>query len=286
MKRAFINSLIVGAVMFGVAGVCLADFTYANFSSTSGLQLVGTAATSGTSVRLVRDGFSSQIGAAWRTDKQTIVNGFDTTFSFSITNQAGTTFADGLTFVVQNSASGILAAGSDGGGIGYASNEYSSTGIANSLAVEIDLWDNGPSFPDPNSKPLSESNLDLYPHISVQTRGTAVNSPSHLYSLGFVQDTGQYNFKNGSPHTIHLTYEPGTLSIFVDGGATPAIVAPVNFGSLLNLDNGAAFVGFTASAGGGSCSDDLRSWSFTSTPEPATALMLVLGGLMAARRRR
>jgi hypothetical protein len=283
MKRSFRNLLIVGAAILGIAGASAADFTYPDFSSTTGIQRVGTASIAGTSLRLVQDGGGNQIGAAWRNDKQLIAGGFDTTFTFSIANQAGTTFGDGLAFVVQNSAAGASASGSDGGGIGYASNEDNTTSISNSLAVEIDLWDNGPSFPDPVFEVNPQPQPDLNTHISIQTRGTLPNSPNHLYSLGFFQDNA---IKDGNVHSLRLLYQPGTLDVFVDNASFPAIVAAVDLSQLLTLDNGQAYVGFTSSNGGATSSQYLRSWSFQTTPEPATALLIALGALAACRRRR
>jgi hypothetical protein len=281
MKRASM-SLIAGVVVLSVASISLGDFVYPNFSSTAGLQTLGTAVKSGTSLRVVSEGNWCQVGAAWRSDKQLISQGFDTSFTFKTTNTADN-FGDGFAFVVQNSAAGVSAAGSDGGGIGYASNENGGVGIANSLALEVDFWDNGPSFPDPNSETASESTTDRFTHLSIQTRGTLANSPSHDYSLGYAQANA---IKDGNVHTLRLLYQPGTLDVFFDNGASPAITAAVDFSSLLSLDNGQAYVGFTASAGGGSSNQDVTSWSFQSVPEPATLLMLAVGGLLAARRRR
>ncbi len=281
MKRASMV-LIIGVVVFTVAAVSLGDFAYSDFSSTNGLTLTNSATiVNGSVARLVAGGAYDTKGALWRTDKQAVANGFDSQFTFQIVQNQQGRQADGLAFVVQNDPNGLSAIGATGGGIGYAA--YSGqVGIADSVVVEIDLWDNGQEFADPV---LGTNYQSTRPHISVQTRGTLQNSADHAYSLGCVQDTGQLQFTNQLAHTMDLQYQPGTLNIFVDNASTPTLSVPLNLSGLLSLDNGNAYVGFTSSTGAAGSSQDLHNWSFQSTPEPASLLLLVLGGLMVRRRR-
>jgi len=185
---------------WSVAGT---PINYPDFSSTNGLNLVGNAAQSGTTVRLTPDALS-QVGAMWSTTPVPILNGFDTTFQFNILGgTAG--LADGIAFHVQNSPSGDTAIGTAGGGIGM-------QGISHDLAVEFDTFFNA-SLNDPS-----------VPHISVMTRGLLPNSADHdIASLGnatVVSLTGT--------HTARIVYVPGTLKVFFDGSATPTLEVGVN----------------------------------------------------------
>ena len=58
----------------GTVPLC-ADFNFANFSSTTGINFVGSAAQSGTALRITPATFS-QAGAAWFTTKQYVQGGF------------------------------------------------------------------------------------------------------------------------------------------------------------------------------------------------------------------
>jgi hypothetical protein len=49
------------------------------------------------------------------------------------------------------------------------------------------------------------------------------------------------------------------------------LTIPVDLGTTLSLDNGQAWIGFTAATGGRSQADDLLSFSFVRTPELAPA---------------
>src|SRR5262245_12752508 len=75
---------------------------YPDFSSTSGLNPVGNAAPLGTAVRLTA-ATPTQAGALWYTQKQSVINGFDTTFTFRISNPGGPFGGgDGIAFSLQN----------------------------------------------------------------------------------------------------------------------------------------------------------------------------------------
>src|SRR5262249_14922081 len=75
---------------------------YADFSSTAGLNLVGSAATVGGALRLT-PAVGSQVGDAWLKDKQQVGGGFDTTFDFQFTQQGGASGGgDGISLSMQN----------------------------------------------------------------------------------------------------------------------------------------------------------------------------------------
>ncbi len=62
----------------------------------------------------------------------------------------------------------------------------------------------------------------------------------------------------------------GTLAIYVDDKFTPLFVIPLNLEDTLALDNGRAFIGFTAATGNETWQvHDILNWKFTSTREEA-----------------
>jgi hypothetical protein len=213
------------------------------------LNLAGDAVLLEDRLRLTADQ-EGQTGAAWLPAKQSVQGGFETTFQWQISRSAQEAGADGFAFVVQN-ASG-LALGDGGDGIGY-------SGIANSLAVEFDTLQNPPEefegeLGDPNDN-----------HISVQSRGMLSNSADPSFSLG--STTTVPFLGDGNVHTAKVVYVPGTLTIFLDDLTSPVLIVRVDLGTTLSLDNGQAWVGFTAATGGRSQAHDILSFSFVGTEE-------------------
>ena len=239
----------------------VAQISSLNFAS---MQLNGSAivATNGNNqqvLRLTQDGLQNQAGSAWWMTQQSVANGFTTVFTFQITHSIGGGPADGLAFVIQNSADfgngGQLSAlGGTGGNIGYGP-------IDNSLAIEFDTYQN--SY-DPNAN-----------HVAVQSCGTANNTAAHntvcpsgqSSTLGIASNLG-VNLSDGNVHTVILQYDPGTLNIYVDNNGTPVLTVPLQLATLLNLNPGnnntqTAFVGFTGATGGEAENGDILSWTFT-----------------------
>ena len=191
-----------------------------------------------------------QAGAAWLPAKQSVQGGFAATFQWQISRTGPAAGADGFAFVVQN-ANG-LALGNGGGGIGY-------NGIPNSLTVEFDTLQNPPGefegeLGDPNAN-----------HISVQSRGKLPNSAGSTFSLG--STTAIPLLADGNVHTAKVAYVPGTLTIFLDDLPKPVLTVPVDLGTTLSLDNGQAWIGFTAATGGRSQAHDILSFSLVGTEE-------------------
>ena len=61
----------------------------------------------------------------------------------------------------------------------------------------------------------------------------------------------------------------------------------IDLSSLLTLDAGMAYVGFTAGTGGGYENHDILSWNHQSVPEPISAalVLLALAALSQTKRR-
>jgi len=269
----------------GCAPPPIIAINYATFADASALCLIGnaqqTTTTDGKVIRLVSDTPIAQAGAAWYTSKVNVAGGFTTTFRFRITQtKLGHFVADGLAFVIQNeSLFDIGVGGCDIGYGGTSGGSANASGIKNSAAVEFDTFANNTSsgycssYNDPNDN-----------HIAVQAVGLSQssNTGSHNPANGALQgaiestltnsDGSAIKLSDGTVHTAIIAYQPpasgsGQISITLDSGA--AYYVSADLGNLLVLDNGQAWVGFTAGTGGETENADILSWTLT-TNQPST----------------
>lgn len=269
------------------AGVSMIEqFNFANFNSVANLQLNGVAQQSAgltgeqNTLSITPPTGPGSVGTAYYNTRQDVSGGFTTDFSFRMRDKVGVG-SDGLAFIIQNQ--GVTAMGASGGAIGFATNPMfpsAGTGIANSVAIVFDTWDNSSNW-------LTIPGASV---VTVQTNGLLPNLPSSDKSLGGIAATGAFN--DGAIHNVRITYTPGSMSIFYNNFSS-AILSniPVNLDTTMALTNGDAFVGFTAATGAlvNRQRHEILSWSFsnsTQIPAPAAATLLGLGGLIAARRRR
>lgn len=238
----------------------------------------------------------SPAGAVWSLNPVSVASGFSTTFWFRMSDGTGIADpwdgvpgADGFAFLIQNggweTATGNKALGVGAGGLGYM---Y----ISNSLAVEFDTWQNVP-YGDKDGN-----------HIAVNTRGTSYNVPHHtcqdmVQELGVsptdcTEDPALYYqsvarpLNDGLVQQARIDYVPGNLT--VPGDLTVYLNSqllfstPLELDTLLNLSNGAAYVGFTSGTRWGYQNTDIL---FAPVPEPATWLMVLIGlALVLALSRR
>jgi len=261
-----------------------AGVMYPNFNSTSGLQLNGqvSTATVGSSDVIRFAGTNDQEGSVFTTTKMP-VGGFSTFFEFEVIEQnAGDDAADGFVFVIQNDSRGDEALGQGGGNNGYGDINGSSD-IINSVAVEFDFQNNGP-FNDPNDS-----------HVAIFTGGAAEHGTSGDQGSSAVSSmVGDDMAGNGDSRFAWVDYDGTTLSIYLASSTSKPGTATLT--AALDLPNAIigsdeAHYGFTASVGkNGQTFDtdvDLRQWTLTTIPEPATALtsMLMLSVMAIARRR-
>ena len=281
--------MIMKRVCMALGVICLpayaTTFVFNDFSSTSGLALVGNATTSTTHLRTT-SALENQVGAAWYNSAVNVAGGFDTYFQFQITNRGGyspdwsltpgSTGADGFAFVIQGDNTSQIGAYASGLGYFY---------IPDSLAVEFDTWQNIPEYCEPNGN-----------HIAVQSEGTAPNRPEHCAGSDF---NGPYanpnlgittvspDMSNGDIYSVHIHYAPGNLVIYLDDFATPILSVNVDLASKLNLSQGTnAYIGFTSSTGGAWENHDIVNWSYTNVPETGTFALIGAGLIALSIRRR
>jgi uncharacterized repeat protein (TIGR01451 family) len=272
---------------------------YSDFSSGANLTHNGNAVVpfNDGSVNLLRlnPAATGQKGSAWFTVPQPVAGGFTTTFTFRISNAnpaVGNFPADGIAFVIQNSAAGTAALGQAGGAIGYGSTvpfNVETPGIENSLAIEFDTFANAWD-PEVVNETLFAN------HVAVQSCGLFPNTADHTAfqndnqtqipcKLGIA--SSPIPLADGEPHTAEIEYTPAsscgvecftpaTLQVKLDG--IPVFESPiqVDLTSLLGLANpsdttgDSAYVGFTAATGDFVENDDILSWSFT--PHTSTSI--------------
>ena len=243
--------------LFGVfalaAGLAYAGpINYADFSSTAGLNLVGTATQSGALLQLTSNA-GGQVGAAWFSTQIDVANGFSTSFSYTFSNGSGIP-ADGIAFVIQNSAAGTGALGISGFGLGAST-------INNAVAIAFRNY--------------------IYKDVEVAACGAGNNVSIPGCLVGSTSSQTLYG-----THNVQINYNPGTLVIILDG--TQILSDSINLASAMNLTSGKyAYVGFTGATGGEVETQTINSWQL-SLPEPGTfglVSVFALGLIGLARRR-
>jgi Bacterial lectin/Fibronectin type III domain/IPT/TIG domain len=145
---------------------------------------------------------ANQVGAAWYPRKQSVDEGFESIFTFQISNPSYNCLtmndistncyargSDGLAFVIQNADSLSKSLGAAANGIGYA-------GIDNMLAIEFDTYYN------PQLLESYENHISI--HTSSDNSGNG--STSHdAHSLGSTDDIGALTV---GIHTAKIVYQP------------------------------------------------------------------------------
>lgn len=260
---------IAGALLLGLIASSPAQvFGYGNFSGATGLSLNGNASIDQTTgVLYVTPNALNQSGRVWADAPVYVSYGFDTVFQFKVTRTAQG--ADGMAFLIQNSAAGNTAnpPSSTGSQNGYGG----SPGISNALAIELDMY-------AMTAAPFNDTSGN---EISIHTMGSAAINAYESSSVGRVSPTTPV-MNDQLVHTFRVNYVPGTLTVYLDDMTNPVLTTPwdfstggtyVNTGTAapgLSLPNGTAFVGFSAATGGLSQSHEVLNWTWTSTAPPVT----------------
>lgn len=232
----------------------------------------------------------AKVGSIWFRNKVAVSNGFETSFTFQITDHSkectlhrdqyftqvnhrtcSVHGGDGFAFVVQYAAENATdIIGSDGGQMGFG-------GIPNSIAIAFDTWQN------PGEDKIFTD------HISVQSRGVLPNDALEIGLLGQPRST---EIADGAIHLARIVYyndlraeyfnelvasatltpylmdngeqkRIGTLVVFIDDGIAedkPLLTLPINLSLLLKLADDKAYVGFTSSTGRFFEKHDILSW--------------------------
>jgi Legume lectin domain/Abnormal spindle-like microcephaly-assoc'd, ASPM-SPD-2-Hydin len=211
----------------------------------AGLDLNGSAALNGSSVRLTTTG-ENLAGSAWYPTPVS-VQAFSTDFTFQQANPASSCIADGFAFVIQNV--GTTALGPSGGGLGYGPDNptnpsgSSNTPITNSVAIKFDLYSNAGE--GPNS-------------TGIYTNGASPTIPA--LTLG-----GGVDLHSGDILHVHMSYDGTTLTMTITDTANTAqsftTSWPINIPG--TVGGSTAYVGFTGGTGGCVSNQDILTWSYS-----------------------
>jgi hypothetical protein len=251
------------ALLWAFPGVAHAATDFKDFRAAAGLQRVGDAAISDRKILRLTPARQNRCGAAWLIEKQYVAGGFDTTFEFRLTRQGGLgPGADGLAFVLQNSGPAALGGRGSAGGFAVADANFHprENGIPWSIAVFFDTYRNAEED-DPSAN-----------YVAIRTNGKPAEMRWPAERVAFTPNL-PVRLKDRNAHHVRILFQPPVLSIYLDGSAAPVLEAVVDVSPVLD-PQGRAWVGFTASTGGGYENHDILSWSFAA-PEVSSNISVV-----------
>jgi Legume lectin domain len=251
------------ALFLSAAGSAPAAIHFEDFASIPGLSLIGDVTVSGKSLRLT-PAKGDRSGAAWFNEKQFVASGFETTFKFQLTHQGGLGHgADGFAFVLQNSGPEALGGRGSAGGFAVSDREYhhSEKAIPWSIAIFFDTYRNEEED-DPSAN-----------YIAFCTYGKPSEMCWPAPRLAFTQNLS-IDLKDRKVHTARILFRPPVLSVFLDDSPAPVLESVIDLSIVID-QQGSAWVGFTASTGGGYENHDILNWFFSS-PDISSSLSAVL----------
>jgi len=249
MKRL---GLVWIALVWSTIGVAPAAIRFQNFASARGLKLVGDATVPRDKVLRLTPARQNRAGAAWIVEKQPVAAGFETTFEFRLTRQGGLgPGADGFAFVLQNSGPSALGGRGSAGGFAVADAYFHprQPGIPWSIAVFFDTFQNVDEK-DPSSN-----------YVAVCTHGKPAEMRWPAERLDFTPNL-RVQLKDRKAHRARIRFRAPILSVFLDDSDEPVLETRVDLSVVMD-SQGRAWVGFTASTGGGYENHDILNWSFT-----------------------
>ena len=241
------------ALVLSAAGTGAAAIRFDDFGSAQQLTLVGDAALTGGTLRLT-PAKGDQSGAAWFREKQPVGSGFETTFQFQLTHPGGLGHgADGFAFVIQNSGPEALGGRGSAGGFAVEDPAFHNreTAIPWSIAVFFDTFRNKEEG-DPSNN-----------YVAFCTYGRPSEARWPAPRLAFTPNL-PFRLKDQKVHTARILFQPPVLSVFLDDSSAPILHSAVDLSIVVDTQ-GAAWVGFTASTGGGHENHDILNWSFAAT---------------------
>ena len=212
------------------------------------LQVNGNALIAGTRLQLTKDGFS-EVGSAFYAVPMN-VRSFTTDFTFQVTRIGTSRLADGMTFTIQGV--GLFAIGSMGGGLGYGPEPQLGSfvsKITKSVAVKFDTFND-----------IGEGNNS----IGLYTGGAAPALPADSLPPAIV------DLQSGHVFAVRLAYSGTTLTVSITDMTVPEprTTFTKSYTVDIPLETGGptAYVGFTASTGGSTSTQEILTWTYTPGP--------------------
>ncbi len=240
VESGFSNSAIAQSVItISSGGTGTAAINFGSGFNNAGLQFNGHTKLNGTRLQLTDTTAQNESASAfWTTPVN--VQSFTNDFTFQLTSPT----ADGITFTIQNT--GITALGPGGGGLGYGPDSTAGApGIGKSVAVKFDLYSNAGE---------GTNSTGLY------TNGASPTTPAT--TIG-----GNVSLHSGDILKAHITYDGATLTLTITDTVNTALTFttswPVNIPSVVGGNT--AFVGFTGGTGGSTATQEILTWTYSSS---------------------
>lgn len=211
------------------APACASSFSFPDFSPTPIPNLSLNGSTTQSGTALrLTPDATNQSGSAFYNTPVNAAADFTTTFGFKITVTTGQG-GNGFAFNLTNDGANTLPAnGADGTREDFSVSLNTFNGVDSSNTLNIFFLDN---------------------------------------NVATVDVTG-LNLDDGNAHTVTVTYTGGTVSVTIDGAASPVLSAPIN----LSLISSPTYAGFSARTSNEQEAHDILSWSFSGAatcPAPA-----------------
>jgi len=234
-------ALSSGSALSGVSSAAytinLPLVNFANgFGSATGMQLNGKTTVAGAALQLT-DGKTNEAASAFFSVPVNIAQ-FSTTFTLQQTAAAG----DGMMFVIQNAAAGAKVLGPTGSSLGYSYGPTQAGAILNSIGIKFDLYSN-------SGEGANSTGLYL--------NGAQPTKPAIDLTASGV------NLHSGNPMCVRLAYDGTTLNMTITDTVTAKSFTTswtVNIPQVVGSSN--AYVGFTASTGGGTAVQQVLKWTY------------------------
>jgi hypothetical protein len=195
------------------------------------------------------------LGVAWFNQRVPVNESFQASFDLQLLCQHRGYGAEGLGFVIQNTAEGLAAMPSDNGP------------AANAFTIKFSSWENADGV-------LNEARINLFGGATKVGTVNLRDFPAlSLRGQAFATLTGSYT---ATPYIVEINYVPGDLDITVDGVAvlTDFNVDIEDYGAVDS--SGTAYVGFVARTGGWDQASDISKWIMTGTAGIVEAPLAVL----------
>jgi hypothetical protein len=182
------------------------------------------------------------MGYAYYNKMVDVIDGFETSFSFTIsdlggiTDDEGNTGGDGIAFSLFNSDTTI-----------FKTNDKWFSGIANSLSIEFDTFNNGIANDDPNGN-----------HIVLYAIGENTGEAENMTMLSLSSSVP--DFSSAGTHVVKLVYQNNTLTVYLDG--VSVLSESIDLPTQVQLDNGRAYIGFSSFSGMATENQIINSWEF------------------------
>ncbi len=183
----------------------------------------------------------NQFGAIWNKERVDVSQDMCIRGELYLGNNDGG--ADGLALVIQPNS---VAAGSTGGGLGYA-------GITPSFAVEFDTW--------PNSGDMYNDHSALVLNGSTTAHTTWTNP----VDLGDIEDGQWRTFKfywDATGQDVTVFYDTNADGDTTDSGEIIFDEVSVDLASIFSSSSGIAYWGFTAATGGANNTQSVRNITY------------------------